>query len=251
MNGKVGRPHGFAACLNRKFHHGPSESTAIARALNRDAAVFCAAIGLSLLIATLLIFSPFDDRAVWPHSIMLPSATILIWLCTRRWGRWPDAIGLRPPSSYGWIAVGAVLGPLLTWILLPLWQVLIAPSYSELPAFYAGPVWEEVIFRGLFCSAAFAAIARRQPRSRTFLVCSGSALVVLSAFVFSLSHQLLTGTAPWWSRVMIAEFADRALCGAVFAMVCLRSESLLPSIVAHASTNLAVSMQLVSGLKLR
>jgi len=197
-------------------------------------------IGLGLLMAAATVLLTKEPRDWWCHIVLIPAAVGLVGLCTQDWGVWSDSLGIRRPKKWWWIGLGSILGFGMRWALLPLWLTLGVSRSEAMVAVYAAPVWEELIFRGLLCSAILSASVRanwtkrRQPTSRRIIA------LLISALVFSACHLVAQPGAFTWGAVWSPGFLDRTISGFVFGLIWMYSRSLLPGMAMHASTNLAL-----------
>jgi len=113
-------------------------------------------------------------------------------------------------------------------------------ALDALPALYAAPVWEEVLFRGFLCSALLAILTPGGGAKERPTVLNKSLAILLSAILFSACLLLGSGAKLKWSSLPEPELLDRAISGICFGAVWSRSKSLLPAILMHAVTNLTL-----------
>jgi membrane protease YdiL (CAAX protease family) len=207
----------------------------------RDLVALLTTMGVACLMCPATVNLIGHPHRMWLHALLAPCAALLVWLCAHRWGVGCDTFGIRPPVSLRWHLIGLLLGLIMPFCLLPLWQALGLPAFVPpvgiLPLIYAGPIWEETAFRGILLSVLLKLLVGGRKGSRPLIWRKALALA-LSATAFAACHILGSPRGFISSSQGTLYFLDIAISGLLFGIVRMCSGSLLPGMVMHAVTNL-------------
>ncbi len=164
--------------------------------------------------------------ALWVFST---SILLLLWLTHRRTNLWQQALGLYP-VGFIWLSCGLILG-LLYWQIdqwmmtqlfkvnvqndIQMWQQTTAsffPISLLVSSVVMAPLFEELVFRGLILNAL---------QQKT----NGLIAIILSSLLFAAIH---------WSW---PEFLSLFVIGMIYALMTLKSNSIVPALLAHITHN--------------
>ena len=228
--------------LRRLVGWGSDDCFEISTRDGRDIIALLSVIGLACIMCPATVTLVNNPKQRWLNSILGPSAALSVWLCSRPWGANCDRFGIHPPPTLRWYCLGLLLGLLLPFGLLPIWQTVGFPvatlPIGLLPVFYASPVWEETIFRGVLPRALLVIFVRGRPPKREHSILTRVAVLVLSATMFAACHLISYPSGHIWSGLGARYFLDFAISGMLFGIVRMGSGALLPAILMHATTNL-------------
>lgn len=213
-----------------------------------DSADWSPRASILAVVATLAAYNALVNEALpaaW-HGVAAALAALVLWWIARRAGLDGEALGLarsriRSGLRWGAAASGAVVAGIATLAALPttrsnfedasigamdrsslVWEMAV-----RIPTVTAG--FEELAFRGVLLGVLLLAVPLRWA-------------VVIQAVLFGLWHVLPThGPGVSWGEIVVA-VGFTAVAGVVFAVLRLRSRSLLAPWLLHTATNSATML---------